>query len=296
MDNQKAEIMVGQNVPFITGQTQNATTGTTSQFNTIERKDVGIKLIITPQISSDDNVRLEVNQEISDVIASTLTNQAGPTTSKRSASTTVVVKDGQTMVIGGLIRDNVTSSESKVPFLGDIPILGWLFKSKQTSVDKTNLMIFITPYIIKNENEAADITRRKGDALEKFRDEYHIEKKDVGGLIESKKPALGEKESGQAGTDEGKSSVKPADQTMGTTVPAVTNKAAETPAPELKTAPSATAAQTPSPELQTVPSATAPQNNGSSQGGSPPPAEMKTDVTPSVQPPADSGTPKEGVR
>ncbi len=189
MDNQKAEIMVGQNVPFITGQTQNATTGTGAQFNTIERKDVGIKLALTPQITSDDNVRLDVNQEISDVIASTSANAAGPTTSKRSASTTVVVKDRQTMVIGGLIRDNVTSSESKVPFLGDIPILGWFFKSKTTSIEKTNLMIFITPYIINNEQDAADITRKKGDAIEEFRKEHRIEKKDMGGLIESSKPA-----------------------------------------------------------------------------------------------------------
>jgi general secretion pathway protein D len=190
MDNQKAEIMVGQNVPFITGQTQNATTGTGAQFNTIERKDVGIKLALTPQITSDDNVRLDINQEISDVIASTSANAAGPTTSKRSASTTVVVKDRQTMVIGGLIRDNVTSSESKVPFLGDIPILGWFFKSKTTSIEKTNLMIFITPYIINNEQDAADITRKKGDAIEEFRKEHRIEKKDMGGLIESSKPAL----------------------------------------------------------------------------------------------------------
>ncbi len=177
MDNQKAEIMVGQNVPFITGQTQNAITGSQTLFNTVNRQDVGIKLQLTPQIASDDNVRLEVNQEISDVIASTLSNPAGPTTTKRSASTTVVVKDRQTMVIGGLMQDNLTTSESKVPFLGDIPILGWLFKSKTTSVDKTNLMIFITPYIIKNEGEAAELTKQKNDSLEEFRKQYRIEKK-----------------------------------------------------------------------------------------------------------------------
>jgi general secretion pathway protein D len=176
-DNQKAEIMVGQNVPFPTGQTQNAVTGTGSLFNTIERKDVGIKLTLTPQITSDDNVRLEVNQEISDVVASSSSNANGLITNKRSASTTVVVKDRQTMVIGGLIRDNVTSSTSKVPFLGDIPILGWLFKSKTTSVEKTNLMIFITPYIIKTEDEATDLTQRKNDSLEDFRREYRIEQK-----------------------------------------------------------------------------------------------------------------------
>jgi general secretion pathway protein D len=177
MDNQKAEIMVGQNVPFITGQTQNAVTGSGTLFNTVTRQDVGIKLTITPQIASSDNVRLEVNQEISDVITATLNNQAGPTTSKRSASTTVVVKDRQTMVIGGLIRDNVTSTTSKVPFLGDIPILGWLFKSTTTSIDKANLMIFITPYIINNEDDAGDLVKQKNEEMDRWREEYRMEKK-----------------------------------------------------------------------------------------------------------------------
>ena len=93
------------------------------------------------------------------------------------------------MVIGGLIRDNVTSSTSKVPFLGDIPILGWLFKSKTTRVEKTNLMIFITPYIIKNEGDAGDLTRRKNDTLENFRKEYRIQKKGSESIIRPAKPA-----------------------------------------------------------------------------------------------------------
>jgi general secretion pathway protein D len=246
MDNQKAEIMVGQNVPFLTGQTQNATTGSGSIFNTIDRKDVGIKLALTPQISSDDNVRLEINQEISDVIAASSTNAAGPTTSKRSASTTVVVKDRQTMVIGGLIRDNVTSTTSKVPFLGDIPILGWLFKSKTTSIEKTNLMIFITPYIIKNENEASDLTRKKGDALDEFRKEYRIEKKGTEPVLLAPPAPL-----------------KP-DQKTG----AVESKGAAAPAPALQTAPTGTSAAEvmqsaptgtaqPAPALQTAPTGSA---------------------------------------
>jgi general secretion pathway protein D len=176
-DNQKAEIMVGQNVPFTTGQTQNAVTGAGSYFNTIERRDVGIKLSITPQISSDDNVRLEINQEISDVVPAASLAVGDFITNKRSAITTVVVKDRETMVIGGLIRDNVTSSESKVPLLGDIPLLGWLFKYKTSKVEKTNLMIFITPYIIKSENEASEIAQKKSEGLEEFRKEYKIEKK-----------------------------------------------------------------------------------------------------------------------
>jgi general secretion pathway protein D len=187
-DNQKAEIMVGQNVPFTTGQMQNATTGTGSTFNTVERQDVGIKLAITPQISSDNSVRLDIKQEISDVVPASYLNPSGLVTNKRSAITTVVVKDRETMVIGGLIRDNLTTSENKVPFLGDIPLLGWLFKYTTTKLDKVNLMLFITPYIIKNDEDAQDITQRKAEALEKFRDQHHIEKKDVGGLIEAKKP------------------------------------------------------------------------------------------------------------
>ena len=177
-DNQKAEIMVGENVPFVASQTQSATTGGIPTYN-IDRKDVGITLKLTPQITSDDSVRLDINQEISAIIATAGINPnlLGPSTSKRSATTTVVVKDRETVVIGGLIRDNVTSTTSKVPLLGDIPLLGWLFKFKNTRVEKTNLMIFITPYIIKNESEAEDITRRKAEGLEVFRKQYNIEKK-----------------------------------------------------------------------------------------------------------------------
>jgi general secretion pathway protein D len=177
-DNQKAEIMVGENVPFKTGQSQSAATGGASILTTIERKDVGISLKITPQITSEDNVRLEIYQEISNVVESATLNADGPTTSKRSASTTVVIKDHETMVIGGLIRDNVTTAERKVPFLGDIPILGWLFKYRNTKVEKTNLMIFITPYIIKNEQDAAEITRRQSATQEEFRKDQRFEKKD----------------------------------------------------------------------------------------------------------------------
>ena len=190
-DNQKAEIMVGENVPFVTGQSQSTATGGGSILTSIERKDVGITLKITPQITSDDNVKLDIYQEISAVTetAGLNPNVVGPSTSKRSASTTVVVKDRETMVIGGLIRDNVTSATMKVPLLGDIPILGWLFKYKTTKVEKTNLMIFITPYVIKSEAEAVELTRKKGEAMEQFRQEHRIEKKETSGLPESSKPA-----------------------------------------------------------------------------------------------------------
>jgi general secretion pathway protein D len=197
-DNQKAEIMVGENIPFITGQSQSAVTGGNAVLTSIERKDVGISLKITPQITSEDNVRLELYQEISNVTetAGLNPNVVGPSTNKRSANTTVVVKDRETMVIGGLIRDNVTSGERKVPLLGDIPILGWLFKYRTNKVEKVNLMIFITPYIINNEQDAQAITRRKGDAIEQFREEHRMQRKDMGALIESKKPGPAPAEAG----------------------------------------------------------------------------------------------------
>ena len=196
LDNQKAEIMVGENIPFVAGQTLSAASGGNIQTQ-VNRQDVGIKLQITPQITSDDNVRLEVKQEISDITATPGLNPniVGPSTSKRSADTTVVIKDRQTMVIGGLIRDNVTSSTSKVPLLGDIPILGWLFKYKTTKVEKTNLMIFITPYVIKNEAEATEVTKRKSDSLEDFRKEYKIEKK-TGEPAASASPLLSDQKTG----------------------------------------------------------------------------------------------------
>jgi general secretion pathway protein D len=267
MDNQKAEIMVGQNVPFVGSQTQTAATAG-QIFSQIERKDVGITLKLTPQITSDDNVRLEVYQEISDVIqtAGLNANVVGPTTSKRSASTTVVVKDRQTMVIGGLIRDNVTSGTSKVPFLGDIPLLGWLFKSKTSRIEKTNLMIFITPYIIKNEGEASELTNQKNDTLDKFRKEYRIEKK--GG-----EPSL--------------QPVKPPERTGTTEQPAggaVQPQAGEQPAPAQQMESSGTTEQPAGEAVQ-------PQ-----AGEQPAPAQQIESSPTATQPPVNSGTPQEGAR
>ena len=269
-DNQKAEIMVGQNVPFTTGQTQNATTGSGSIFNTVERKDVGIKLTITPQISSDDSIRLDVNQEISDVVPASYLNPSGLVTNKRSAITTVVVKDRQTMVIGGLIRDNLNTSETKVPLLGDIPLLGWLFKYKTTKIEKVNLMLFVTPYIIKNDEDAQDITRRKGDALEKFRDEHRIEKKNVGNLIETRKPDAAGNRPESAGTD-----VQPKGKDES---PGAGDVGAPMPANELGTEPS-------------VP-ATAPTSTGAGAVGAPMPAnQLGTEPSVPATAPTSTGTP-----
>src|SRR6185369_13070742 len=153
-DNKEAEINVGENVPFQGAATQ-STFGTTQS---VERKDIGINLKIKPQISEGDYVRMDINQEISAVKASK--GQAiDLVTTKRSAKTSVVVKDKETVVIGGLIQDSEQETVSKVPLLGDIPLLGWLFKSRTKTRKKTNLMILLTPHIVKDAADLAEMTR-----------------------------------------------------------------------------------------------------------------------------------------
>ncbi|MBI2369411.1 MAG: type II secretion system secretin GspD [Deltaproteobacteria bacterium] len=166
-DNQEAEIVVGDNVPFITGQS--LTTGGVSQ-TIIERKDVGLTLRLTPQINEGDHVKLTIAQEISALKDNPLlpATQVGPTTTKRAAKTTVVVRDQQTVVIGGLLRDDTTETEKKVPVLGDIPVLGWLFKSKEKRDTKTNLLIFLTPHIVREPTDIAQITEEKQRGMDAF--------------------------------------------------------------------------------------------------------------------------------
>jgi general secretion pathway protein D len=154
-DNEEAEIIVGQNVPFIASRSTSET-NLSNVFSTVEREDVGITLRLTPQISEGEIVRLALFEEVSAIILNPLldANQVGPTTTVRSASTTVAVKDGQTVVIGGLISDSINASERKVPFLGDVPVLGNFFKRTATSTEKINLLIFLTPHIVKDDHDA----------------------------------------------------------------------------------------------------------------------------------------------
>ncbi len=174
MDNEEAEIIIGENVPFVTSRSE-TTAG--QPITTIERKDVGIKLKITPQINESDYVKLKIFQEISNVKEVQIEGAADLITTKRSARTTIVAKSGQTVAIGGLIRDNEFEVVSKVPCLGDIPLLGWLFRYKQNRKEKTNLLIFLTPKIIRDAESIKKITEEKRDNLERFRDENMGKKK-----------------------------------------------------------------------------------------------------------------------
>jgi len=189
-DNKEAEIVVGENVPFI-GKRESDPTRTISLFSTIERKDVGITLRLTPQITEGDYVKLDLYQEISSVKqdSENIIISVGPTTTKRSTKTSVVVKDKQTVVIGGLMQEREEDSVTNVPVLGEIPLVGWLFKYKSTSKKKTNLLVFLTPHIVKEAEHLEKITIDKqkefgrsekyyaeGEILVKFKKEVPVEK------------------------------------------------------------------------------------------------------------------------
>jgi len=170
-DNEEAEIVIGDNIPIVTGRTEAATGGNNlSQAVNVDRQDVGVTLRVTPQISEGDTLRLNIFQEITEV--ATLdqdigsAEDVGVALSNRKIENTVVVNDGETVAIGGLIDETYTDNVSGVPFLREIPYLGWLFKTKKESLRKTNLLIFLTPHIIRNAEDLERETIRKRLELE----------------------------------------------------------------------------------------------------------------------------------
>jgi general secretion pathway protein D len=168
MDNEEASILVGENVPYIT-RSESSTVDYDREYETYEYKDVGVTLKITPQISQERFVTLKIFQET--IKVSEDSAEFRPTTLKRVAETTVVVKDAATVVIGGLIGEDLSSQTQQVPCLGDIPGLGYLFKSQSSSGTKTNLYIFITPHIITNPSEADKIYKKKNEEITKLQGE-----------------------------------------------------------------------------------------------------------------------------
>jgi general secretion pathway protein D len=160
LDNQEAEIIVGQNVPFVTGESTSDVSDTDNPFRTIEREDIGITLKVTPQINEGDAITLEIYQEVSAIAASSA-GAVDIVTTKRAISTTVQLEDEQMLVLGGLIDDAYTDSEQKVPLLGDIPIIGALFRSTRTQKVKRNLMVFIRATIIKDPAKARTLSINK---------------------------------------------------------------------------------------------------------------------------------------
>ena len=163
LDNQEAEIVVGQNVPFVTGST--SSTSNSNPFTTIKRQDVGTTLKVIPHIHDGKYIRLEVEQSTESVQTKPVEGQADLITNKRSIKTQILAEDKEIIVLGGLINDAVEETQSKIPFLGDIPLIGWLFRSTSETKVKQNLMVFIKPSIVLNKEDSADIARRKYDGI-----------------------------------------------------------------------------------------------------------------------------------
>ena len=163
LDNNEAKILVGREVPFRTGSFTTTGNGSSNPFTTVNRQDVGVELLVTPHIFDGSEVRLDVVQNISNVLPTAVGGStfADVVTSKRTIETTVLAGDGETIVLGGLIQDDVTETNRKVPVLGSIPLIGNLFKSKTTSRVKTNLLVFIRPTIISDNEQATSLTNKK---------------------------------------------------------------------------------------------------------------------------------------
>jgi general secretion pathway protein D len=152
LDNEEAKIVIGNNVPFVTGSYANTggNSGAVNPFTTVERKDVGLMLRVRPQINENGTVKMAIYQEVSKIDDATLKNANGPTTSKRSIESNVLVEDGSIIVLGGLLEDSYAQAEDKVPLLGDVPIVGNLFRSENRSRKKTNLMVFLRPVVVRD--------------------------------------------------------------------------------------------------------------------------------------------------
>lgn len=166
MDNEKAKIVVGQNVPFRTGSTTTGSNGASNPFTTIQREDVGLTLEVTPHVHDGSLIRLEIHQEVSEVDKTSLSSigsdgSADLITNKRTIDTTVLADDREVIILGGLIRDKVTEVNSRVPLLGDIPLFGQLFKSSNKIREKQNLLVFLRPTVLTNKEDIRDQTARK---------------------------------------------------------------------------------------------------------------------------------------
>jgi general secretion pathway protein D len=168
LDNEEAKIVIGQNVPFVTGQFTNTGAsggGTVNPFQTIERKDVGLTLRVKPQISENGTIKMQIFQEVSNVDPASRSSATGLITNKRSIESSVLVEDGGIVVIGGLLQDEFSSGEEKVPVLGDVPLFGNLFKSQTRTRKKTNLMVFLRPVVVRDAQSSENLSLDRYDLM-----------------------------------------------------------------------------------------------------------------------------------
>jgi general secretion pathway protein D len=173
LDNEEAVIEVGQNLPFVT-RVDSGTSTTDRAIQSFEYRDVGVSLKVTPQINQSRFVRLKVEESIKTVLSESVTSGdetiLAPTTAFRTAKTTITVSDGETAVIGGLIEDNASRTKTMTPCIGNLPILGWAFKSISDKDSRTNLMVFLTPHIVENPDEGRTLYEQKKGRIEEEAD------------------------------------------------------------------------------------------------------------------------------
>ncbi|MCU4120965.1 type II secretion system secretin GspD [Variovorax sp. N23] len=166
LDNEEAKIIIGQNVPFVTGQyATSSNSSTANPFTTVERKDVGLTLRVKPQINENGTIKMQIYQEVSSVDAATRNDANGPTTNKRSIESSVLVENGSIVMLGGLLQDEYSGGTEKVPLLGDIPVVGNLFKSETRSRKKTNLMIFLRPVVMRDAQSTSAFALDRYDSI-----------------------------------------------------------------------------------------------------------------------------------
>ena len=167
LDNEEARIMIGQNVPFVTGSytNNNSANGAVNPFQTVSRQDVGLTLRVKPQIGANGMVKMQVYQEVSSIDPATALAANGPTTNKRTIESNVMVSDGQVLVLGGLLSDSYSNSQDKVPLLGDVPLVGSLFKNENRNRQKTNLMVFLRPIIVHDKAESQNLSLDRYDMM-----------------------------------------------------------------------------------------------------------------------------------
>ncbi len=190
LDNQEARILVGREVPFRTGSFTTTGDGTSNPFTTVQREDVGVELTVTPHVHDDSSVRLDVSQQITNVLATPVGGAgfADVVTSKRTIETTILAEDRQTIILGGLIQDDINDSESRVPLLGSIPVLGNLFKSRSKTASKTNLLVFLRPTVIRNKEDAVTATHDKYNSV--WEVEINSIDRTFDGLFEGTRPEV----------------------------------------------------------------------------------------------------------
>ena len=163
MDNEQSSIIVGQEIPITTGESLG--TNNSNPFRTINRQEIGIKLSVKPQINEGNSIKLDIQQEVSSLSGPITAGSAEIVTNKRAIETVVMVEDNQTIVLGGLIDDDIQESVRKIPLLGDIPLIGKAFRQEQTTISKKNLVVFLKPTIIRNSEDMQALTNTKYEYL-----------------------------------------------------------------------------------------------------------------------------------